>query len=133
MPAQRFTSFLTSLMATAGLAIGIGNVWRFPYMMGSHGGSAFLVLFIACVVFLSLPALMAEWALARHTRQGTIGAFKMTFGPVYGRLAGYALLLCVTIAGGYYLVVIGNVFYSGYYSAYCTGSARQRPLISRRA
>ena len=127
MPAQRFTSFLTSLMATAGLAIGIGNVWRFPYMMGSHGGSAFLVLFIACVVFLSLPALMAEWALARHTRQGTIGAFKMTFGPVYGRLAGYALLLCITIAGGYYLVVIGNVFYSGYYSALHGFSAATTP------
>ncbi len=116
MSSQRFSSFLTSLMATAGLAIGIGNVWRFPYMMGSHGGSAFLVLFIACVVFLSLPALMAEWALARQTRQGTIGAFMATFGPVYGRLIGYALLLCVTIAGGYYLVVIGNVFYSGYFS-----------------
>ena len=75
MPVQRFSSFLTSLMATAGLAIGIGNVWRFPYMMGSYGGSAFLVLFIACVVFLSLPALMAEWALARQTRQGTIGSY----------------------------------------------------------
>ena len=116
MPTQRFSSFLTSLLATAGLAIGIGNVWRFPYMMGSYGGSAFLVLFIVCVVFLSLPALMAEWALARHTRQGTIGAFMATFGPVYGRLTGYALLFCITIAGSYYLVVIGNVFYSACYS-----------------
>ena len=116
MSTQRFSSFLTSLMATAGLAIGIGNVWRFPYMMGSHGGSAFLVLFIVCIVFLSLPALMAEWALARHTRQGTIGAFTATFGPVYGRITGYALLFCITIAGSYYLVVIGNVFYSGYFS-----------------
>ena len=118
MPAQRFSSFLTSLMATAGLAIGIGNVWRFPYMMGSHGGSAFLILFIVCVVLLSLPALMAEWALARQTRQGTIGAFMMTFGPVYGRLIGYGLLFSITIAGGYYMVVIGNVFYSGYYSTF---------------
>ena len=118
MPAQRFSSFLTSLMATAGLAIGIGNVWRFPYMMGSHGGSAFLILFIVCVVLLSLPALMAEWALARQTRQGTIGAFMLTFGPVYGRLIGYGLLFSITIAGGYYMVVIGNVFYSGYYSTF---------------
>ena len=116
MSTQRFSTFLTSLMATAGLAIGIGNVWRFPYMMGSHGGSAFLVLFIVCIAFLSLPALMAEWALARHTRQGTIGAFTATFGPVYGRITGYALLFCITIAGSYYLVVIGNVFYSGYFS-----------------
>ena len=114
--APRFSSFLTSLFATAGLAIGIGNVWRFPYMMGSHGGSAFLILFIVCVVFLSFPALMAEWALARQTRQGTIGAFMATFGPVSGRLTGYGLLLCITIAGGYYLVIIGNVFYSGYFS-----------------
>ena len=114
--APRFSTFLTSLCATAGLAIGIGNVWRFPYMMGSHGGSAFLILFIVCVVFLSLPALMAEWALARQTRQGTIGAFMATFGPISGRLTGYGLLLCITIAGGYYLVIIGNVFYSGYFS-----------------
>ena len=116
-------------MATAGLAIGIGNVWRFPYMMGSHGGSAFLVLFIGCVVFLSFPALMAEWALARQTRQGTIGAFMATFGPVYGRLVGYALLLCITIAGGYYLVVIGNVFYSGYFSVTHGFSAQTTPAF----
>ena len=129
MPVQRFSSFLTSLMATAGLAIGIGNVWRFPYMMGSYGGSAFLVLFIACVVFLSLPALMAEWALARQTRQGTIGSFMATFGPVYGRLVGYGLLACITIAGGYYLVVIGNVFYSGYHSIMHGFSAQTTPAF----
>ncbi len=116
-------------MATAGLAIGIGNVWRFPYMMGSHGGSAFLVLFIACVVFLSLPALMAEWSLARHTRQGTIGAFTATFGPVYGRLIGYGLLFSLSIAGGYYLVIVGNIFYSGYYSALHGFSAATTPAF----
>ena len=129
MSTQRFSSFLTSLMATAGLAIGIGNVWRFPYMMGSHGGSAFLVLFIVCIVFLSLPALMAEWALARHTRQGTIGAFTATFGPVYGRFTGYALLFCITIAGSYYLVVIGNVFYSGYFSVFHGFSEETAPAF----
>lgn len=129
MSTQRFSSFLTSLMATAGLAIGIGNVWRFPYMMGSHGGSAFLVLFIVCIVFLSLPALMAEWALARHTRQGTVGAFTATFGPVYGRSTGYALLFCITIAGSYYLVVIGNVFYSGYFSVVHGFSAQTTPAF----
>ena len=129
MSSQRFSSFLTSLLATAGLAIGIGNVWRFPYMMGSHGGSAFLVLFIVCIVFLSLPALMAEWALARHTRQGTIGAFMATFGPVYGRVTGYALLFCIMIAGSYYLVVIGNVFYSGYFSVIHGFSAQTTPAF----
>ncbi len=116
MPALRFSSFFSSLMVTAGLAIGIGNVWRFPYMMGSYGGSAFLVVFILFIVLLTLPALMSEWALARHTRQGTIGAFTATFGLLYGRLVGYALLCCLTIAGGYYLVVIGHVFYSTYFA-----------------
>lgn len=113
---EHFGSFFSSLMATAGLAIGLGNVWRFPYMMGSYGGSAFLILFIVCILFLSFPALMAEWALARETRQGTVGAFKATFGTLYGRIVGYSLLLCITIAGGYYLAVIANVFYSSYFS-----------------
>ncbi len=113
---ERFGSFLTSLAATVGLAIGIGNVWRFPYMMGSYGGAAFLLLFIVCIIFLSLPALMAEWALARETRAGTIGAFKVTFGPVYGRIVGYGLLGCLIIAGGYYLAVIANVFFSAWFS-----------------
>ncbi len=113
---ERFSSFLTSLAATVGLAIGIGNVWRFPYMMGSYGGAAFLLLFVACIIFLSLPALMAEWALARQTRAGTIGAFKATFGPVPGRIVGYGLLGCLTVAGGYYLAVIANVFFSAWFS-----------------
>ena len=126
---EYFSSLYTSLMATAGLAIGIGNVWRFPYMMGSYGGSAFLVLFICCIVFISLPALMAEWALARQTRKGTIGVFMATFGPFYGRLVGYSLLFCLTIAGSYYLVVIGNVFYSGYFSTIHGFSAETTPAF----
>ncbi|NKB35601.1 MAG: hypothetical protein GKR93_00340 [Gammaproteobacteria bacterium] len=112
---EKFSSFFASLMATAGLAIGLGNVWRFPYMMGSYGGSAFLILFVIFITFMSLPALMAEWALARETKQGTIGAFQASFGIRSGRIVGYMLLFSVTVAGGYYLAVIGNIYYSTWF------------------
>ena len=64
-----------TVLTMAGLAIGLGNVWRFPYMMGQHGGSAFLVIY---VVFIAAgrPALSAEWSLGRATRSGPIVAFK---------------------------------------------------------
>ena len=58
-----------------------------------------------------------------------IGSFMATFGPVYGRLVGYGLLACITIAGGYYLVVIGNVFYSGYHSIMHGFSAQTTPAF----
>lgn len=100
----------------AGAAIGLGNVWRFPYMMGSYGGSAFLLLFLFCMVFFAIPAVMGEWSLGRHTRHGPIGAFKEAVGPRLGRVIGYLLVFSVIMANSYYLVVIGNVFYSAYFS-----------------
>jgi len=65
-----FRSAWGAVAATAGVAIGVGNVWRFPYMMGKYGGSAFLILYVLLVVAFGIPALMTEWTLGRHTRRG---------------------------------------------------------------
>ncbi len=62
-----FSSPLATVLATAGVAIGLGNVWRFPYMMGRNGGAAFLLVYLVIVLAFGLPALMAELALGRAT------------------------------------------------------------------
>lgn len=113
---EHFSSELSTLLTMAGAAIGLGNVWRFPYMMGSYGGSAFLLVFLFCTVFFAIPAVMGEWALGRHTRHGPIGAFSAALGPKLGRVIGYSLVITVIIANSYYLVVIGNIFYSAYFA-----------------
>ena len=62
-------------MTIVGVAIGLGNVWRFPYMVGKFGGAAFVLFYVVVSVVIGVPALMAEFALGRHTRRGPVGAF----------------------------------------------------------
>jgi NSS family neurotransmitter:Na+ symporter len=112
----RFSGSLATVLTMLGVAIGLGNVWRFPYMMGRYGGSAFLVVYLLFMVGLGIPALMAEWAFGRATRQGPVGAFSAAFGARVGRPLGLALLLGILVANSYYLVIIANVVYSTYFS-----------------
>ena len=107
-----FSSTWGTVLATAGVAIGLGNIWRFPYMMGKYGGVVFLLVYLAIVVAFGLPALMIEWSLGRHTRRGTWGAFERT-GMPGGRFCSYLLLLTVTMAASYYGVVLAWVLYFG--------------------
>ena len=111
----RFTNFIATVLTLAGVAIGLGNVWRFPYMMGSYGGSAFLVIYIIFMLTIAVPALAAELALARSYRGATITVMFRSFGR-FGRIAGYLLVAGVTVASSYYTLVVGNVFYSVWYS-----------------
>ncbi len=99
-----------------GVAVGLGNVWRFPYMMGQYGGSAFLFVYLGCVLLFAIPALSAEWALGRATRKGPIGALREAFGFVPGTLAGGLLLVTVTIAVSYYLLIVGQILYTAFMS-----------------
>jgi len=94
-----------------GVAVGLGNVWRFPYMMGQYGGSAFLVVYLVFVLVFAIPAVTAEWSLGRYTRHGPLGAMERAFGP-FGRWIGYLLVLTVLIANSYYVVIVGNVAFS---------------------
>lgn len=114
--AARFSSFLATVLTLTGVAIGLGNVWRFPYMMGAYGGSAFLFLFILFMATIAIPALIAELALARAYRGATITVLRRAFGAP-GRALGYLLVAGTAIAMSYYSLVIGNVFYSAWFCA----------------
>lgn len=101
-----------------GVSVGLGNVWRFPYMMGKYGGSAFLLVYLLFTMLFAIPAVMAEWGLGRETRQGPIGAFSIVWGSTAGKLIGFMLLFTVLVANSYYIVVIANVLYTTFFSLF---------------
>lgn len=77
------------LAAMMGAAVGLGNVWRLPYMVGRFGGTAFLAVYLVAVLALGIPAMMAEWTLGRTTRRGPVGAYEVA-GLPGGRWVGWA-------------------------------------------
>ncbi len=109
-PRASFSSAYGTVFATAGVAIGLGNIWRFPYMMGKYGGVVFLLLYVLVIIAVGIPALMAEYALGRHTRRGPWEAFRIAGMPGGAWWSGL-LLLTVLMASSYYGVVIGWVLY----------------------
>ncbi|MBS1978823.1 MAG: sodium-dependent transporter [Bacteroidetes bacterium] len=111
-----FSSRIAAILTLLGVAIGLGNVWRFPYMMGRYGGSAFLIIYLVLTLLFAFPALIAEMTLGRMSRKGTIHSLQAGFGPVAGKWTGYFLLCVVTIAGSYYAVVVSNVFFTSFFA-----------------
>ena len=105
---ETFTSFFGLLMTMIGVAVGLGAVWRFPYMVGKFGGAAFVLFYLAVVVFIGIPALMAEWTLGRYTRRGTLGSYEKGGFPG-GRYVGAFLFFIVFWATGYYSNALGWV------------------------
>lgn len=109
---ETFATRLGTLATMIGVAVGLGNVWRFPYMVGRYGGAAFVVLYVALAALIGVPALMAEWSVGRHTRRSTVGAFR-SVGLPGGRAVGWLLSLTVLAAVAYYNNAIGWVVYHG--------------------
>ncbi len=105
-----FSSRFGAAMTLIGVAVGLGNVWRFPYMVGKFGGAAFVLVYVLAVVLIGVPALMAELALGRETRRGPLGAFARGRLPL-GQWVGRFFFAVVAAATGYYCAVIGWVLY----------------------
>lgn len=103
---ERFTGRWGVVFSLLGVAVGLGNVWRFPYMMGLYGGGAFLAVYLLVVAAFGVPALIAELALGRSTRRGPLTAFE-TAGLPGGKVIGALLFFGVGMAMSYYLVVVG--------------------------
>ncbi len=105
---ESFGSRFVVIMALAGSAIGLGNIWRFPYMVGKHGGGAFILVYMLCCLFVSLPVFFAEGILGKSTRLNPLGALKKV-APKW-RWAGYMGIFAAFVITSYYSVVGGWSF-----------------------
>ena len=71
-----FGTRLGAIAATVGSAVGLGNIWRFPYEAGQNGGGAFILVYIICVILLGVPVIMSEFIIGRSTHKSMMGALK---------------------------------------------------------
>lgn len=96
-----------AILATAGSAVGLGNIWRFPYMTGQDGGAAFIIIYILCVLMLGIPGMVAEFMVGRHGASNAARAYqRFRRGRAWG-LIGLMGVLTSMIILGFYAVVAG--------------------------
>lgn len=79
-----FGSKIGAVLAAAGSAVGLGNIWRFPYETGNHGGAAFILVYLACVFMLGMPIMIAEFTVGRHSKASTGRAYKVLAPELIG-------------------------------------------------
>ena len=121
-----FGSRLGVILATAGSAVGLGNVWRFPYMTGQNGGAAFILIYLGCVLLLGIPCMLSEFIIGRHGAANTsrvysnttldhnaqlaqsgLAAHWLTFRRLFPRFIGLLGILTGFLITSYYAVVSG--------------------------
>ncbi|MDR0394544.1 MAG: sodium-dependent transporter [Tannerella sp.] len=102
-----FGSRLGVIFATVGSAVGLGNIWRFPYMLGSNGGAAFLLVYLLCTLLLGLPVMVAEFYIGRHSKRNAAGAFRVIAPGTKWFVIGYNGVLAAFLILGFYSVIAG--------------------------
>ncbi len=95
------------IFAAAGSAVGLGNIWRFPYVAGEGGGGAFLIIYLICIAFICVPYLFAELSLGRHHQRNPVGAIKAITGPSGWLAVGGLCIVAGLMILSYYSVVAG--------------------------
>jgi len=100
-----FSSKLGVILATAGSAVGLGNIWRFPYMAGQNGGAVFILIYLFCVLLLGIPCMISEFIIGRHGQANTARAFRNLSGGSAWTLIGFMGVLTGFLISGYYAVV----------------------------
>jgi len=103
------------IMAAAGSAVGLGNIWRFPYTTGENGGGAFIVIYLGCVLFICLSIMVAEFAVGRRTSLAAVGAYKAidkrwTFAGVLGVISAFFIMGFYPVVGGWATAYIVKSF-----------------------
>ncbi|HIY68543.1 MAG TPA: sodium-dependent transporter [Candidatus Alistipes intestinigallinarum] len=96
---------LSAVLVAAGSSVGLGNIWRFPYVAGDNGGGAFLVIYILCVLLLGLPLMLAEFSVGRATHRNAVGAYRAL--DKRWSFLGYNGVLAAFLILGFYFVVSG--------------------------
>ncbi len=118
---ENFGSKIGAVLAAAGSAVGLGNIWRFPIEVGTNGGAAFIIVYIGCVLLLGIPIMMGEFLIGRHTQANTAGAYRMLAPGTpwrwvgrLGVLSGFVILSYYSVVAGwtaeYTVLAVGNYF-----------------------
>ena len=108
---NQWASKLGFIMATAGAAIGLGNLWKFPYLMGRNGGASFLAVYLFFICILGIPVMMIEMSLGRRTRHDPVQAYgdinsNARIVGVFGVAAAFLILSYYSVIGGWILKYI---------------------------
>lgn len=107
---ETFSSGLAVFFATLGSAVGLGNIWKFPYLTGSQGGGAFVFLYLICVILVGIPIMCAEFAIGRSTRSNIIGAFTALKVHPAWKIIGYSGIVATFCIMFFYSAVAGWVY-----------------------
>ena len=102
-----FSSNFGSMMAVVGSAVGLGNIWRFPYLAGANGGAAFLLLYLFLILLVGLPLILSEFVIGRATHRGAVGSFKQLAPRSKWYLVGYMGVVAGFCILGFYSVISG--------------------------
>ena len=101
-----FSSRWGMLLAMLGMAVGTGNIWRFPRVEGTNGGGSFLIAWVVFLLLWSIPLILVEFAMGRESRCGPIGAFTRLVGERFAWMGAWVAFTATAIMF-YYSVVMG--------------------------
>lgn len=120
MKRDNFGSKLGLLAAAAGSAIGLGNIWKFPYIVGENGGAAFIIIYLLCVILIGLPLMMTEFAIGRFGQANVVDSFKKIKPNTPWFITGFLSAITPFLILSFYIMIAGWVF--NYIGKYLSGT-----------
>ncbi len=119
LPHAQWSSRIGFVLAATGSAVGLGNIWKFPYMVGQGGGAAFVLVYLACILAIGLPILVAEWMLGRRGQRNPVNTMQLLARDnrrsgawvavgIGGVLAAFLILSFYSVIGGWALAYVGK-------------------------
>ena len=102
-----FASRFGTIAAVGGSVIGLGNIWRFPYVAGENGGAAFILIYLTISFLISIPIMLSEFSLGRSTKRNSMRAFSKLAPGTKWKWVGYMGILCAFIILSFYCVIAG--------------------------
>jgi len=107
---EGFSSSIGVIAAVLGSAVGLGNIWKFPYVTGANGGAAFILVYLLCLALVGVPVMLSEHLIGRHTKANAVGAFKVLQPRRPWYLVGGAGVLSAFLIMAFYTTVAGWVY-----------------------
>lgn len=107
---ESFSGTIAVFFATLGSAVGLGNIWKFPYVVGKNGGGAFLLVYLICIVFVGIPVMVSEFYIGRKTHKNVMGALKELSPNHFWKTIGISGILAAYFIMFFYSCVAGWVY-----------------------